>query len=106
MELALETKPAVWRGQTGQGCLERTSPRNGFLTFLPFGRSCAMTMLELKQEVSRLSIRERRELNAFMIRLRHERPEWKRMISKRLRDMDAGKKVSVEDLKRRLAIRA
>jgi hypothetical protein len=65
-----------------------------------------MTMLELKQEVSRLSIRERRELNASMIRLRHERPEWKRMISKRMRDMDAGKKVSVEDLKRRLAIRA
>jgi len=63
-------------------------------------------MLELKQEVSRLSIRERRELNASMIRLRHERPEWKRMISKRMRDMDAGKKVSVEDLKRRLAIRA
>jgi len=28
------------------------------------------------------------------------------MISKRMRDMDAGKKVSVEDLKRRLAIRA
>jgi len=63
-------------------------------------------MLELKQEVSRLSIRERRELNASMIRLRHERPEWKPMISKRMRDMDAGKKVSVEDLKRRLAIRA
>jgi hypothetical protein len=64
-----------------------------------------MTMLELKQQVSRLSIRERRELNAYMIRLRHESPVWKRMISKRMREMDAGKKVSVEGLKRRLAIR-
>jgi hypothetical protein len=62
-----------------------------------------MTMLELKQEISRLSVRERRELNAYMIRLRHERPEWRRMVSKRMRDMDAGKKVSVEELERRLA---
>jgi len=62
-----------------------------------------MTMFELKQAISRLSLRERRELNAYMIRLRHERPEWKRTISKRMRDMDAGKKVSVEELERRLA---
>ncbi len=62
-----------------------------------------MTMLQLKQQISRLSVGERRELNAYMIRLRHERPEWKRMISRRMRDMDAGKKVSVEELERRLA---
>lgn len=61
-----------------------------------------MTMLELKQEISRLSIRERQELNAYMIRLRHERPEWRRMISKRMREMDAGKKLSVEELAKRL----
>ena len=64
-----------------------------------------MTMLELKQEISRLSVRERRELNAYMIRLRHERPDWKRMISKRMRDMDAGLKVSAEEMRRRLAER-
>ncbi|MFI5357060.1 MAG: hypothetical protein ACHQ4G_06980 [Opitutales bacterium] len=64
-----------------------------------------MTMLELKQKISRLSVRERRELNAYMIRLRHERPEWKKMISKRMRDMDAGKKLPLETLKRRLANR-
>ena len=64
-----------------------------------------MTMLELKQEISRLSVRERRELNAYMIRLRHERPEWKKMVSKRMRDMDAGKKITLEALKRRLANR-
>jgi hypothetical protein len=30
-------------------------------------------MLVLKQQVSRLSERERRELNAYLIRLRHEK---------------------------------
>ena len=64
-----------------------------------------MTLLELKQHVTRLSLRERRELNAYMIRLRHERPEWKRMMARRMRDMDAGKKVSVEELRRRLNLR-
>jgi hypothetical protein len=62
-----------------------------------------MTMLELKQQVSRLSTRERRELNAYLIRLRHERPEWRRMIAKRMRDMDQGKKVSVAQLRQRIA---
>jgi len=61
-----------------------------------------MTMFELKQEISRLSLRERRELNAYMIRLRHERPEWRKMISKRMREMDAGKKPSVSELEKRL----
>ncbi len=63
----------------------------------------ATAMLELKQRVSRLTKSERRELNAYMIRLRHETPEWRRMISQRMREMDAGKKVSLAGLKRRLA---
>jgi hypothetical protein len=64
-----------------------------------------MTMLELKQEISRLSVRERHELNAYMIRLRHERPEWRKMVSKRMREMDAGKKLSAADLEKRLTKR-
>jgi hypothetical protein len=62
-----------------------------------------MTLLQLKQEISRLSLRERRELNAYMIRLRHERPEWKKEISRRMREMDAGKKVSLTEIERRIA---
>ena len=62
-----------------------------------------MTLLQLKQEISRLSLRERRELNAYMIRLRHERPEWKKLVSRRMRDMDAGKKISLEEVERRIA---
>ena len=64
-----------------------------------------MTLLQLKQEVSRLSLRERRELNAYMIRLRHERPEWKRMVSKRMREMDSGKKISIGDIERKITAR-
>jgi hypothetical protein len=60
-------------------------------------------MLELKQEVSRLSKRQRRELNACLIRLRHESPEWKHMISRRMRTMDAGKKVTLDEVKRQVS---
>lgn len=60
-------------------------------------------MSELKQQVSRLSERERRELNAYLIRLRHERPEWRRMMTKRMKAMDQGKKLTVAGLKQRLS---
>jgi hypothetical protein len=61
-----------------------------------------MTMLELKEEVSRLSSRQRRELNAHLIRLRHQTPAWRKTISKRMREMDAGKKVGWEELQQRV----
>ena len=64
-----------------------------------------MTLLQLKQEISRLTLRERRDLNAYMIRLRHERPEWKKMVSRRMRDMDGGRKVSLAELERLIASR-
>lgn len=62
-----------------------------------------MTMLELKQEVSRLSLRQRRELNAYMIRLRHQTPGWRKMISQRMKEMDGGKKVTLAELQQRMA---
>jgi hypothetical protein len=58
----------------------------------------AMTMLQLKQEISKLSRKERIELNAYLIRLRHETPEWRKTVSRRMRDMDAGKKITLEEL--------
>lgn len=64
-----------------------------------------MTLLQLKQEIFRLSLRELRELNACMIRLRHERPEWKKTISRRMRDMAAGKKLSFAELERQTPAR-
>jgi len=64
-----------------------------------------MTLLQLKQEISQLSPRERRELNAYMIRLRHERPEWKKLVSKRMKEMDTGKKITLDELERKIAAR-
>lgn len=62
-----------------------------------------MSILELKQAASRLSKREREELHAYLIRLRHNTPEWKRATAKRIRAMQAGKRVSPEELEARIA---
>jgi hypothetical protein len=62
-----------------------------------------MSILELKQAASRLSKREREELHAYLIRLRHNTPEWKRNTAKRIRAMQAGKRVSAEELEARIA---
>lgn len=62
-----------------------------------------MSILELKQAASRLSKREREELHAFLIRLRHNTPGWKRSTAKRIRTMQAGKRVSIEELESRIA---
>ena len=62
-----------------------------------------MSILELKQAASRLSKREREELQAYLIRLRHNTPEWKRTTARRIRAMVAGKRVSAEALETRIA---
>jgi hypothetical protein len=62
-----------------------------------------MSLLELKQAASRLSKRERQELKAFLVRLSHSTPEWKRATARRIRAMKAGKRVSAEELEARLA---
>jgi hypothetical protein len=62
-----------------------------------------MSLLELKQEVCRLSKPERRELFAYLLRLKHETPEWRRATARRLRAMKAGRRVTVEELEARIA---
>lgn len=62
----------------------------------------ATGMLELKQNLTRLSETERREAAFFLQRLRLESPASKRELSRRMKEMDAGKKVSLADLKKQL----
>lgn len=62
-----------------------------------------MSLLELKQQVSRLSQRERQELQLYMLRLKHATPAWKRATAKKIRDMKAGKFTTIEELEARLA---
>jgi len=61
-----------------------------------------MSLLELKQEVSRLNKRDRQELHAYLIRLRHNTPEWKRATARRIKAMQAGRRVTAEELELRI----
>lgn len=62
-----------------------------------------MSLLELKQQISRLSQRERVELQTYLIRLKHGTPIWKRATAKKIREMKAGKFTSIEELETRFA---
>jgi hypothetical protein len=61
-----------------------------------------MSVLELKQKISRLSPRERKEIQIYLLRLKRDTPAWKRATAKRIRDMQAGKQVSIEELEARM----
>ncbi|HVS51981.1 MAG TPA: hypothetical protein VHD62_06455 [Opitutaceae bacterium] len=62
-----------------------------------------MTLLAIKHQMKRLTARELKELNAYLIRLRHSTPEWKRATAKKLRAVQAGHFISAEDLEKRIA---
>jgi hypothetical protein len=64
-----------------------------------------MSILALKQEITRLSKRGRQEIFAYLVRLKHETPEWKRVTARRLREMKRGRAVSSEELEARLSAR-
>lgn len=61
-----------------------------------------MSVLELKQEIHRLNKRERAEICAYLVRLKHDTPEWKRATAERIRGMRKGKAVTPEELSARL----
>lgn len=62
-----------------------------------------MSVLEVKQAISKMSKQERREVQLYLIKLRHSRPEWKRATAKRIREMQAGKFTTIEELEARIA---
>jgi hypothetical protein len=62
----------------------------------------ATAILGLKQQLTKLSERERREVSAFLLRLGQESPAWKRETARRLKSMAAGKETSVSELRDRL----
>ena len=62
-----------------------------------------MSLLELKQHASRLSQRERTELQLYLLRLKRETPAWKRATAKKIREMKAGKFTTIEELEARFA---
>lgn len=52
----------------------------------------ATAMLQLKQQLSRITEKERQEITAFLHRLKQESPAYQKEMTRRMAEMDAGKK--------------
>jgi hypothetical protein len=61
-----------------------------------------MSVLELKQEITRMNRRGREEIYAFLVRLKHESPEWRRAAAGHIRAMKKGRGVTAEEMESRL----
>ena len=62
-----------------------------------------MTLLAIKHQMKQLKARELRELNLYLIRLRHSTPEWRRATARKIRAVQAGRYVTAEALEERIA---
>jgi hypothetical protein len=62
-----------------------------------------MTLLAIKHQMKRLNTRELKELNAYLIRLRHSTPEWRHVTAKKIRAVQAGQFVTAQALEERIA---
>ena len=64
-----------------------------------------MSLAELKQTVVALPEKERRELAAYLLQLGRDRnPAWRDEMGRRMREMDAGKKVTQAEFERRTGL--
>lgn len=52
----------------------------------------ATAMLQLKQQLSQISEKERQELAAYLHRLKQESPAYQKEMTRRMSEMDKGKK--------------
>jgi hypothetical protein len=64
----------------------------------PSRNMTASNELDLKQRLSKLSERERRDMSAYLLRLKHQSKSGRAGISKLMKDMDAGKKTKLSQL--------
>jgi len=61
-----------------------------------------MSVLELKQEITRLNKRGREEIHAYLVHLKHTTPEWRQAAARRIRGMKNGKGVTALEMENRL----
>jgi hypothetical protein len=61
-----------------------------------------MTVLELKQEASRLKPSDLKELRAYLMRLSRSTPEWRRATARKLRAVAAGKFITSEQMEAKI----
>jgi hypothetical protein len=62
-----------------------------------------VSVLELKQQISKLSARERQEIQLYLLRLKRETPAWKKATARKVRAIQAGRGASIESLEARLS---
>ena len=58
--------------------------------------------LDLKQRLASLSERDRRTMSAYLVRLKHESSSGRRETTRLMNEMDAGKKVRLADVVKKL----
>jgi hypothetical protein len=61
-----------------------------------------MSILQVKQSISRMSRRERQEIQLYLLRLKRDTPAWKRATAKKIREMQSGRFTTIEQLEARL----
>lgn len=61
-----------------------------------------MSILQVKQTLSRMSARERQEIQLYLLRLKRDTPAWKRATAKKIRAMQAGRFTTIEQLETRI----
>lgn len=55
----------------------------------------AAALLRLKQQLSKLTEKERQEVPSFLHRMKQETPAWRKEMDRRMAEMDAGKKIRI-----------
>jgi len=61
-----------------------------------------MSVLEIKQGLSRLSARQQREVQVYLHQLKRRTPAWRKATAKRLDEVGAGRVARLEDLEARV----
>jgi hypothetical protein len=63
----------------------------------------AVTLLAIKHQMKQLKPRDLKELQGYLIRLRHSTPEWRRATARKIRAVQSGRFVTSEALEARIA---
>jgi len=57
-----------------------------------------VSVLQIKQSLSRLSAKEQREIQVYLHQLRRRTPAWKKVTAKRIAEVKSGKFATLDQL--------
>lgn len=63
-----------------------------------------MSIAEVKERIAKMNLRQRREIQLYLIQLRSETPAWKKETARRNRELAAGKGISITEARKRLGV--